>query len=251
MNMSPLAAGTYSGFTTDAYGRLIGYDASGDTAVVQTLISGAGTTASVAGGVGRVDVTDTGVASGTYAFGGFSATVNSRGQLINVVRDITLTPTAYRLGAYDVTVTDSGSISAIVAVPVDTTAVPTTFVAQFQGDINDPAPEREVQFTSPVDGYVHIHYEGYMGVYTGVNVYPGLRLNPAGFGVTLDGAPLARVLATVVSGTGTSNVLGCVGIRATTAVPISAGTHIVTVYGDGVTNTADGFIKIDIVGLGA
>jgi hypothetical protein len=253
MQNSPLAAGTYGAFTTDPYGRVIGYDSTGDDGAIKSLLDGAGTTAVVGGGIGRIDITDTGVVSGSYVFGGYTATINSRGQTTAVQRNITLNPATYRLGGYDVTLTETGSVSAIVEAPVDPTGVPTTFVAQFEPDISSGDTIREMQIVTPVSGLLYVEYHGYMGTFTGSATRPGMSLDANGMSILIDGAALPNAMLTLSANPDGESYsrLARVGIRATTAVEVPAGPHMITIQGDLNLAAYAGFCKVDVVGRGS
>jgi hypothetical protein len=216
------------------------------------LLDGAGTTAVVGGGIGRVDITDTGVVSGSYVFGGYTSTINSRGQTVSVQRNITISPATYRLGIYDVTLTATGSVSAIAEVPVDTTGVPTTFVAQFEPEDSLLETAREMQIVTPVSGLLYVEYHGYMGTFSGGETRPGMSLNANGMSILIDGAALPNAMLSLSANPDaeSGSRLARVGIRATTAVEVPAGPHMITIQGDLGMAAYAGFCKVDIVGRG-
>lgn len=161
MENSPLGAGDYGAFTIDAYGRVTDYDSSAGDGTVTNVLDGDGTTAQNNAGVVQIDITATGVTSGQYDMGGYTIKVNNKGQATSIERGITITGDKYRLGGYDVTLNGFGSVTAIEEAPLDDTAVPTTFVAVFQGVASSTDTDRETSIDLPLTGLVHVEYQGF------------------------------------------------------------------------------------------
>lgn len=253
MTNSALAAGVHGDITTDPWGRIIAYSPP-DGGAIQTLMDGVGTTATSAGGIGRIDIKNTGVTAAPYVFGGYTASINAQGQTTSITRNITIAPGVYRLGAFDATLTETGSISKIVATTPTTAGVATTFTAQFTPDTgSNPGGTREIQITTPVDGLLYVEYHGYMGVFTGSSTIPGVTLTANGLYILIDDVKLPNPMLTLSLLDRPSSAvakMARIGIRATTKSVIPAGTHIITIYGDVDLPLNAGFCKIDIVGRG-
>lgn len=251
MTTVELAAGQYGAFEIDAYGRIIGYDES-RTGLIEGVNNGDGVNLSVTGGVLQADLVDVPDVAGQYTTGGYMLTVDNKGRVTNLRREITIDPDTYRLGNFDVTLNEYGSVTAIEQVAPDNSAIPDTFVGSFRGAVSSTDTEREMTFTTELDGPIHVEYRGLLGR---TALDPGMTMTlPAGFGIAIDGISLADPLIEV-AGVFSSDGVGAnaiVAIRATSMNVIAAGQHTVTVTTPtAVVTQRDGFMRAQIVGRGA
>lgn len=249
---SGIQPGTYAGFSVDMYGRITGYDESAESSFVD-IQEGEGTEVSNTSGLYRVDLTDTGVTADNYTFGGYSVSVDKKGRIANITRNITLTAGTYKLGAYNVTVNSTGSITEITEDIAEATAIAGTFIAAYRGDSNSTDTDRQMTFTTELSGIFHVEYRGYIGATT---LDPGVSLTiPSGYVLDIDGVTLSEPVVEVMGsfdkqdGAG-KNAVMC--IRGTTSKALSVGQHTVTITAPDATITQrDGFVRAELVEKGA
>jgi hypothetical protein len=252
MKQVDLTAGWNGVYEIDAYGRVIGYD---DTrsALIKAVNDSESIGLSVDNGILVATLLDVSKdVAGTYTTGGYIYTVNSKGQVTNIKREITLESDTYQFGGFNVTVNAYGSITKIEAVKVDMTAIPDTFVASYRGLVGSSDMEREMTFVTELDGVLHVEYRGLLGRTT---IDPGIALTfPSGYSIAVDGILLTDPFIEVV-GVFTDDGVGgnaITALRATSMNAIAAGQHTVTVTAPGPTITQrDGFMRAQLVGRGA
>lgn len=247
----PLEAGWHGAYEIDMYGRIIGFDAT-RTGLIEGVNDGEGIELKVEAGILTANLKDVNVTAGQYTTGGYTYTVNSKGQVTNIRRDITIDEDTYQLGSYNVTVNAYGSITRIEPVNVDNSAIPDTFVGSFRGQSSSTDTEREMTFTTELDGPLHVEYRGLLGR---TDLDPGMAMTfPSGYSIAVDGIMMTDPLIEVV-GVFTSDGVGgnaIVAIRATTMNAVAAGQHTITVTAPTATITQrDGFMRAQIVGRGA
>lgn len=248
---SPLDAGWHGAYEIDMYGRVIGFDAT-RTGLIEGVNDGEGIELKVEAGILTANLKNVaGEVAGQYTTGGYTYTVNAKGQVTNIRRDITITEDTYQLGSYNVTVNAYGSITRIEPVNVDNSAIPDTFIGTFRGQAGSADTEREMTFTTELDGPLHVEYRGMLGSTT---TDPGLSVNiPSGFIIQVDGVALTDTVievSGVLNATGATNAI--VGIRATSQNAIAAGQHTVTILAPTAFITQrDGVLRAQIVGRGA
>lgn len=247
----PLDAGWHGAYEIDMYGRVIGFDAT-RTGLIEAVNDGDGIELKVESGILTANLKDVNVVAGQYTTGGYTYTVNSKGQVTNIRRDITIDEDTYQLGSYNVTVNAYGSITRIEPVNVDNSAIPDTFVGSFRGQSGSADTEREMTFTTELDGPLHVEYRGLLGR---TDLDPGMAMTfPSGYSIAVDGIMMTDPLIEVV-GVFTSDGVGgnaIVAIRATTMNAVAAGQHTITINAPTATITQrDGFMRAQIVGRGA
>lgn len=240
-------AGWHGVYEIDTYGRITGYDASRG-GVIEGVSDGDGIKLSVDAGVLTADLLDLDKkVSGQYTTGGYTYTIDQKGRVTAVRRDIEIDEDTYQLGAYKVTVNAYGSITGIAPVNEDNTAIPDTFVGSFRGQAGSADNDREMTFTTDLDGPLHVEYRGALGTTT---LEPGVYMTvPAGYAMAIDGTAMPDQMIEVAGG---SNGNTIISIRATTMNSVAAGQHTVTVSSPtSVVTQKDGFIRAQIVGRGS
>lgn len=159
-----------AGMSFDAAGHMIDYAPSPESATVNRVEGGSGIDASTDISTGTVTVSlarPLSPAKGDYTLGGYSMGVDDNNLIYDVRRNITIDAGIYRLGQWDVTLNDTGSITEIA--PVDLNAVYTSASHRF----TVPNESHSISFTTAVAASFHI-------------VYTGTQL-PADFTVYVDG----------------------------------------------------------------
>lgn len=165
MTDSPLAPGTYGGFTTDSFGRIVGY-ATPESSEIVGIVAGPGLDVNVTGGIATVALNNSGVVEGTYSFGGYDVQVDATGRMLDIARTIATPAGNYILGDYSITLTDTGSIAAINPV----TTLPTaSFSRVYLGNRDTMV----MQFTTTMPGKFRITYKGNLGIT--LPVAPGIQ----------------------------------------------------------------------------
>lgn len=251
MTYGSLNAGWHGSYEIDMYGRVIGFDSS-RTGLIDGVSDGAGIELVVEAGILTANLKDVGVTAGQYTTGGYTYTVNSRGQVTNIRRDITITEDTYSFGSCNVTVNAYGSITRVEPASVSTSAITDTFVGQFHGVSGSGDTTREMTFTTALDGPLHVEYRGRIGL----TAYdPGMHMSlPGGISLAVDGTvmpdPIIEVVGINNNNDGANNTV--VAIRATTMNSVAAGQHTVTVTAQtGIITQSDGFMRVQIVGRGS
>lgn len=246
----PIVAGWHGEFEIDAYGRVIGFDASRG-GLITAVDDGDGIAVVVESGVLTVNLKDVPEqVAGQYTTGGYTYTINGKGQVTGVRRDITLAEGTYQFGSANVSVNAYGSITGVEPVPPSTTAIPDTFVAAFRGDATSVELEREMSIVTAFDGPLYIEYRGLLG---SVVAYPGITMTlPEGFMISVDGIAVADPLIEVIGTPTSSSSNPIVAIRGTTINSIAAGPHVIVITAATPSITRrDGFMRVQTVGRGA
>lgn len=197
---SPLAPGEHGPFTTDAYGRVIGYNAAASDDALTAISPGAGTEVAVlTPGVAQVNLTQTGVEAGQYLLGGYTLGVDENGRVTTAAQTITLTAGTYTFGRYDVAVNATGSITGITE---NSDADPLLkFVGVFRSNAGD---ERVFSFETHRAAQFYIHYQGAFGT-AQENGPRGLQFTDNIMQVVIDGTNMSGGMVQYVqSGTSAS-----------------------------------------------
>lgn len=111
-------SGKYNGMTFDEYGHLIDTGEGSANSGVSAVVGGAGITATTDNKSGMVTV---GLGkplhnrNGTYHIGGFVVELDEYNRIFDIQREVTIPEGTYALGAYDVSVNPTGSITDISA----------------------------------------------------------------------------------------------------------------------------------------
>lgn len=247
----PLQAGMYGPYEIDEYGRVVSYDKDRE-GVISGITDGDGVKLDITGGLLSAELMDVQVTAGQYTTGGYTYTVNKKGQVTGIRRDIEIDEETYQLGAFNVSVNAYGSITGIQPVNVDNVAIPDTFVASFRGSSASEDIDRSMTITTEMDGPLHVEYRGLLGR---TALDPGMTMTlPAGFGITVDDISLADPLIEV-AGVFTDDGVGgnaIVAIRATSMNAIAAGQHTIAITAPtAIITQRDGFMRAQIVGRGA
>ena len=183
---SPLAAGDHGAFTTDAYGRIIGYNAAASDDALTALAPGAGTLAEIiTPGVARVNLTETGVKEGSYLLGGYTLGIDVNGRVTSATQSVTIEAGTYTFGRYDVAVNATGSITGITE---NADAEPLLkFVGVFRSNAGD---ERVFSFETHRAAQFYIHYQGAFGV-AQENGPRGMQFTDSIMQVVIDGTNMS------------------------------------------------------------
>lgn len=164
---SPLPAGAHGAFTTDAYGRVIGYTATASSDALMAISPGYGTeVATISPGVAQVNLTHTGIKAGQYQLGGYTVGVDASGRVTTAEPTIKLKASTYKIGDYDVAVNATGSITGITKSHSTEVGGLTTFVGRFharrhQRKLTESlAGTRVFSFETHRAAAFAIHYQG-------------------------------------------------------------------------------------------
>lgn len=217
---SPLAAGTHGAFTTDAYGRITGYDATVSDGTITALAEGTGTSPTVlTPGVVQVNLKETGVTAGKYLAGGYTLDIDSTGRVTSAVKTVTVEAGDYTFGRYDVTVNGTGSITAIAE---NAASDPLTkFVGVFRATSGD---ERVFSFETHRAAQFYVHYHGAFGV-NQANGPRGMQFTDSIMQVVIDGTNMSGGMVEYAQSGDTITSSAPAAYHLLTAGVFDAGTH--------------------------
>lgn len=233
---SPLNAGTYGSFTTDAYGRIVGYKDAG-AGYVQSVIEGPGIVVNQQDQIVTISLDESGVEPATYRLGGWDVALDLAGRVTKTTRLITLEPQTIDPHYNLLDINAFGSIEAITPV----VRTPETQFSKYFGPNRDTT---SMVVNSNTTGQYRIIYKGAIKITTTTTtMQTGFISLPSGYGV--------RINDTAVTAYGwydkTANMV--TEIHALSSGNIDVGTNTITLV-SAETITEGGFMDVSIVAAG-